>query len=139
MRVVAVMWGGPGLEHDVSRLSGEQVLANLDPERYDPVAVHVRPDGAWQVGEQDPAHPAEAILRLRERGVDAAFIAMHGPYGEDGTIQGFPRWPITGIPALLILLTVSATDRPPSSFTDWHPPSLSRRPALRIASAVSAW
>lgn len=89
MRTVAVIFGGPSLEHDVSVASGSQVLEHLDRKRYDPIPLHIRRDRAWEVDGTAFDGPLEAALALRERGCDVAFLALHGPFGEDGTIQGF--------------------------------------------------
>jgi D-alanine-D-alanine ligase len=95
---VAVLMGGPSAEHDVSLVSGGAVLRALDRERYAPVRVEIGHDGRWSFGPPDapagpPDAPAEAPLALPaglERlpaAADLAFIALHGPFGEDGTIQ----------------------------------------------------
>jgi D-alanine-D-alanine ligase len=83
---VAVIHGGPSLEHDISLLSGEQVLAALDRDRFRPVSVRIERDGAWVV---DGTRHAGALEGARALRCDVAFLALHGPFGEDGTIQGF--------------------------------------------------
>ncbi len=88
MRVVAVCWGGPGLEHEVSAVSGKQVLAALDPERYVALPVHIRRDGLWEI-EGEALHPLDAAAYMRAVGCEVVFPALHGPFGEDGTLQGF--------------------------------------------------
>ena len=77
---VGVLMGGPSPEHTVSLRSGRRVLEALDPARYDPVPLEVPRSGAW----------------FPPLDLDVAFIAMHGPYGEDGTIQGLLEF--AGIP-----------------------------------------
>ena len=72
--------GGPSKEREVSLASGRQVLAALDPARYDAVPLEVPRSSAW----------------FPPRDLDVAFIAMHGPFGEDGTIQGLLEF--SGIP-----------------------------------------
>jgi D-alanine-D-alanine ligase len=89
MRTVAVIFGGPSLEHDISVASGSQVLEHLDRKRYRPIPLHIRRDGSWDVDGEVCPGPLEATLALRERDCDVAFVALHGPFGEDGTIQGF--------------------------------------------------
>lgn len=73
---IAVLMGGPSAEHDVSMNSGRQVLANLDKEKYQAHAVVISRRGSW------PIKPAKIKKKY-----DVALIAMHGEYGEDGTIQ----------------------------------------------------
>ena len=73
---VALLVGGPSSEHDVSLASGRVVHANLDKDKYDIVPVLVSHKGEWPV---EPKHLKDMA--------DVAFIAMHGEYGEDGTVQ----------------------------------------------------
>jgi D-alanine-D-alanine ligase len=100
---VAVLMGGPSAEHDVSLVSGGAVLRALDRERYAPVGVAIGRDGRWSFGPPDaPAASPETGARVVRAGAslslpaglerlsasaDLAFIALHGPFGEDGTIQ----------------------------------------------------
>jgi D-alanine-D-alanine ligase len=72
--------GGPSPEHDVSMGSGRQVMDGVDRDRYEPIALEVPRAGRW----------------LPPLDLDVAFIAMHGPFGEDGTIQGLLEF--AGIP-----------------------------------------
>ncbi|MEJ2745846.1 MAG: D-alanine--D-alanine ligase, partial [bacterium] len=102
---VVVLMGGRTAEHDVSLKSGAMVVEHLDRKRYDVMPVVISRDGRWHV----PRRPAgskkrslsyvsnrrrrflpagEALRRLLGRRIDCVFIAMHGPYGEDGTVQG---------------------------------------------------
>jgi D-alanine-D-alanine ligase len=70
---VAVLYGGLSTEREVSLVSGAAVLAALKRRGIDATGV-------------DPRD--ESIFALRERGFDRAFIALHGPGGEDGSVQG---------------------------------------------------
>lgn len=67
--------GGPSSEHDVSLETGTMVLASLDRKKYEALPVVVQRERG-------------AEFELPKDGVDAVFIAMHGEYGEDGTVQG---------------------------------------------------
>ena len=99
MRVVAVIFGGPSLEHEVSVVSGRQVLEHLDRERYRALPVHLERDGAWVVDGTRHDGPLAGAAAIQAAGADIAFIALHGPFGEDGTIQGFLKTigvPFTG-------------------------------------------
>jgi D-alanine-D-alanine ligase len=51
-KTVAVFFGGPSPEHDVSVVTGLQVLGTIDPQDYDAFPVYISPDGRWFVGEQ---------------------------------------------------------------------------------------
>ena len=72
---VAVLAGGPSAEHEVSRQSAQAVLDALPAERYDPVLVVIDRQGEWS-------------LELRKGVVDVVFPVLHGPFGEDGVVQG---------------------------------------------------
>ncbi|MGE0215906.1 D-alanine--D-alanine ligase family protein [Mycolicibacterium sp.] len=125
---VAVVYGGRSSEHAISCVSAGSILRNLDPERFDLVAVGISPQGSWLltdgrpetlaitdgrlpgVGEASgtqlalPADPARRgqLLSLGEgagdmlAAVDVVFPVLHGPYGEDGTIQGLLE--LAGVP-----------------------------------------
>jgi D-alanine-D-alanine ligase len=81
---VAVLAGGRSSEHDVSQESAAAVGAGLAAGGHEVVAVEVGRDGVWRSEE------AELVLRPG-RGLldcDVVFPALHGPFGEDGTVQG---------------------------------------------------
>ena len=52
-RAVAVMFGGRSLEHDVSVVSGLQVLHAIDPDAFDPVPIYIDQDLRWWAGDED--------------------------------------------------------------------------------------
>jgi D-alanine-D-alanine ligase len=97
---IAVIMGGRTAEHDISRATGAMVLANLDRRKYRVKPVVISRDGRWHAppgyppaGRRGAARPrygpaGAAVTRIVKDRVECAFIAMHGPYGEDGTIQG---------------------------------------------------
>ena len=89
MRTVAIVAGGTSSEHEVSRWSGERVLESLDRRRYRPIFVLIEPDGNWVVDGLRRRGPLGGIEALEALGCEVAFLALHGPFGEDGTIQGF--------------------------------------------------
>ena len=82
--------------------SARSVLDALDPERYDAVTVEIGRDGQWELGtgkdgsviETLPVPAAKVPATLGE--VDVVFPVMHGPFGEDGTVQGLLE--LAGIP-----------------------------------------
>ena len=81
---VAVISGGRSSEHPVSLRSGESVAAGLEEAGHEVVRVLIERDGRWLCGE------SEVELRAG-RGLleaDVAFPVLHGPFGEDGTVQG---------------------------------------------------
>ena len=83
---VAVIMGGPSSEHDISTRSGQQVVAGLD-DSFKSVPVVIEKNGQWKIGNDTSRKVGEALDQLKSR-VDVAFIALHGPFGEDGTVQG---------------------------------------------------
>ncbi len=116
---VAVLFGGQSSEHDVSLRSAETVMSALDPERYEVVPVGITREGRWLTGGDAfaaltatsplfalgdrfaPASGAENAARsdvpaLFSGGVDVVFPVLHGPMGEDGTVQGLLE--MTGAP-----------------------------------------
>jgi D-alanine-D-alanine ligase len=125
---VAVVYGGRSSEHAISCVSAGSILRNLDPNRFEVVAVGITPDGSWVLTDGHPDSLAITDGRLPEvtgasgtalalaadpsrRGqllslgkgagdilaaVDVVFPVLHGPYGEDGTIQGLLE--LAGVP-----------------------------------------
>ena len=135
---VGVIYGGRSGEHEVSLASAASVFQNLDPARYDAVAIRIEKDGRWTLPPEPPkvmkaadvikgavpaaaaareAHPmafpgGDTLLTIDPptRGghdddarsgqvtrvqaavsgvkLDVVFPVLHGPYGEDGTVQG---------------------------------------------------
>lgn len=80
--------GGMSSEHEVSLKSGQGVLNAIDREWYEPVGVVIGRDGAWHIQEELPRSLYDALPRLRDLGIGCVFIALHGPFGEDGRMQG---------------------------------------------------
>jgi D-alanine-D-alanine ligase len=81
---VAVLAGGRSSEHDVSLSSGASVRDGLIASGHEVVWVEVGRDGVWRSdGERLEMSPGEGLL-----GVDVVFPVLHGPFGEDGTVQG---------------------------------------------------
>ena len=114
---IGVVFGGRSGEHEVSLASAASVLGAIDRDRYEVVPMGIAKDGHWLVGGDPlralaeasgvqlalppaatPAVPAEAgLARVATSGglpagtagrLDVVFPILHGPYGEDGTVQG---------------------------------------------------
>ena len=77
---VGVLRGGPSPEYEVSLDTGSTVLANL-PEEYEPIDILISKDGGWYL-QGIEKKPANILQHL-----DMAVNALHGTYGEDGTVQ----------------------------------------------------
>lgn len=114
---VAVIMGGKSPEHEISILSGQQVVKYLDKNMYEVLPIVISKAGKWQLtstnnilnlqnpitlkgtGKEISLTDRKEIAETKsisEAGVDVVFIAMHGPFGEDGTIQGMLE--LSGIP-----------------------------------------
>ncbi|MGB2810219.1 MAG: D-alanine--D-alanine ligase family protein [Mycobacterium sp.] len=101
---VAVIYGGRSSEHAISCVSAGSILRHLDPERFEVIPVGITADGTWQRTDARPEDLTITDRRLPAvsggsdtplalvgeilSGVDVVFPILHGPYGEDGTIQG---------------------------------------------------
>ena len=113
---VGVIYGGRSGEHEVSLASAAAVFQNLDPARYDAIAIRIGKDGRWALPSEPPrvmkaadvikgalpapdgaareahpmVYPGGDTLVAGDHGVklDVVFPVLHGPYGEDGTVQG---------------------------------------------------
>jgi D-alanine--D-alanine ligase len=116
---VVLLFGGRSAEHDVSCTSAVAVARALDPKRYEVIPVAISRDGRWLLAAEaqaaieaerwPPAFPTEgAPVRISESAparlegastagpVDVVFPLLHGPYGEDGTVQGLLE--LAGLP-----------------------------------------
>jgi D-alanine-D-alanine ligase len=107
---VAVLAGGRSSEHDISVRSAASVVAALDPARYEVVPVQIDRGGAWQLeasarlslepgGRSHALVPANGGPLAPGAGagpIDVVLPILHGPFGEDGKLQGFLE--IGGLP-----------------------------------------
>jgi D-alanine-D-alanine ligase len=81
---IAVLSGGRSSEHDISLESGASVAEGLREAGHDVVEVLLERDGRWTLdGSEVELRAGGGLL-----GVDVAFPVLHGPFGEDGTVQG---------------------------------------------------
>ncbi|MBZ6077653.1 D-alanine--D-alanine ligase family protein [Microvirga puerhi] len=109
-RTVGLLFGGCSAEHDVSRMSAANILRALDPSKYDIVPIGIRRDGRWFLGNsaaadarslEIPSHAPEVVLLPGSDGdliaihgnsetvrLDVVIPVLHGPNGEDGSVQG---------------------------------------------------
>ncbi|MBP8241531.1 MAG: D-alanine--D-alanine ligase [Thermoflexales bacterium] len=101
---VAVLYGGQSGEHEVSLMSAGSIMENLDETRFDVWPIYIDRAGKWSV-------PMEDL-----RGVDVAFPVLHGPMGEDGTVQGFLK--LIGVPCVGASVVGSAVGMDKSVFKD---------------------
>jgi len=112
---LAILFGGKSPEHEISLISARNIVAAMDKKKYEILAIGIDPQGCWFIdegarllrsGEQSrvlfrntgdgaavlPGFTQKSIVRLssgRALGnVDVVFPVLHGPFGEDGTVQG---------------------------------------------------
>jgi D-alanine-D-alanine ligase len=118
---VGIVYGGRSAEREVSLRSARTVAAALDPEKYELALIRIDERGRWSIGESEallPGGPAGRALAPVEkglmtsadrrlasagseaalRGIDVLFPLLHGPDGEDGSIQGLAR--LAGLPCV---------------------------------------
>ena len=118
---VAVLLGGESPEHSVSVCSGLNVLDALDPDHFDGRPVYIDRSGEWHFDHRPappilarvpgqtastaaaarkscgvPSPTSGAFERLRAADLDVVFVALHGPGGEDGAVQGMLS--LAGVP-----------------------------------------
>jgi D-alanine-D-alanine ligase len=101
---VGIIYGGRSGEHEVSVVSAASIFKHLDQSKYEPVPVLIEKSGQWVLGGKPPAvlsagavsdghadgavQPTEPSAAVAGSGLDVVFPVLHGPYGEDGTVQG---------------------------------------------------
>jgi D-alanine-D-alanine ligase len=128
---VAILTGGRSSEHEIAIASARSVIESLDPERYETVPIEIGRDGRWALepgsrGEltngqaaiasssapQSPGAAETLPVPVRETTpaalgeVDVVFPVLHGPFGEDGTVQGLLE--LAGVPYVGAGVTASA-------------------------------
>ena len=116
---VAILFGGRSAEHEVSLQSARNIISAIDLLKYDPVLIGIDRDGAWYLNDDSisllniddprlialnqtaqrvslvPCERAGLLVGLQDSvaipPVDVLFPVLHGPYGEDGSVQGLAR------------------------------------------------
>ncbi|OHD06420.1 MAG: D-alanine--D-alanine ligase [Spirochaetes bacterium GWD1_27_9] len=104
---IGVIFGGKSVEHEVSIITGLQVVENIDKSKYEAIPIYIDKDGNWYYGENlkdvkiftlweknkkkakqfFPSFDKKDGKNILNK-IDALVIAMHGNYGEDGKLQG---------------------------------------------------
>jgi D-alanine-D-alanine ligase len=101
---VGVIYGGRSGEHEVSIASAASIFQHLDKTKYDAVPLRIEKDGRWVLpgsvptaisaadvlkeAHTDALQVVEPTTAVSGSGIDVVFPVLHGPYGEDGTVQG---------------------------------------------------
>lgn len=98
---IALLFGGSSAEHEVSLLSAASIYNNLDKKKYEIVSIYINKKGYWEIVDS-PLLPQSSLKKgnfssflpwgkkpfAQDINADIYFPALHGPCGEDGTIQG---------------------------------------------------
>ena len=101
---VGVIYGGRSGEHEVSIASAASIFKHLDRAKYEAVPLRIEKDGRWVLSGKAPTaisaadvlkeshtevlQTVEPVRAVGDSGIDVVFPVLHGPYGEDGTVQG---------------------------------------------------
>ncbi|MEK7190057.1 MAG: D-alanine--D-alanine ligase [Patescibacteria group bacterium] len=95
---IAILFGGRSAEHEVSLQSAKNVIAALDRKKYNSVLIFIDKSGRWFLNNKSgdsvallPQSNGEIANLTRpqtKQKIDAVFPVLHGPFGEDGTVQG---------------------------------------------------
>lgn len=104
---IAVLFGGQSSEHEVSRMSANSVLKNIDREKFDIEVIGITREGKWLKYNQDIdkiltdeweslAVPNNTGSKFVDIDADVVFPVLHGKNGEDGTVQGLLE--LMGVP-----------------------------------------
>ena len=116
MKRVAILCGGRSSEHEISCISAGGVVAAIDRTNFDPIIIGITKSGKWvHIAENFPLSIVDGVLPVipedapsvvadvagfsidgKALNIDIVFPVLHGPFGEDGTIQGMLE--IAGIP-----------------------------------------
>jgi len=122
VKVVAVVYGGNSVEHEISLMSAESVISNIDPAEFDIFPIYITKSGIWCRGslnnlnklkdteeyihkclvpslsvDQPPTfYEIEKNQIVNSHRVDLIFPVLHGSYGEDGVVQGL--FELMGVP-----------------------------------------
>ena len=121
---VGILFGGKSAEHEISLLSAKNIIEALDKNKYEPVLIGIDKSGRWLLNEPsrfllnssnpklialNKANSESVALTPQSEGrltslnsgyldktVDVVFPILHGPFGEDGTLQGLLK--LAGVP-----------------------------------------
>ncbi|HKY08543.1 MAG TPA: D-alanine--D-alanine ligase [Candidatus Binatia bacterium] len=119
---VALIFGGKSAEHEISLISARNIFQAMNKKKYEVLAVAIDKQGRWSIDDGarllhdvniskiSPTEPKAGVAVLPGetpepmvrrsgktlRGIDVAFPVLHGPFGEDGTIQGLLK--LAGVP-----------------------------------------
>ena len=99
MKNVAIICGGRSSEHEISCVSASGVISAIDRSKYNPSLIGITKSGKWvslpantkfeiKDGQLPEVPESAPVISLENLNADVVFPILHGPFGEDGTIQG---------------------------------------------------
>ncbi|MGI9533392.1 MAG: D-alanine--D-alanine ligase family protein [Thermodesulfobacteriota bacterium] len=121
-KIIAVIYGGCSVEHEISLISAESIIKNIDLDEYEIFPVYINKSGIWSKGRVDELSELKNSVEAQSKylipslsinespkfyevdnnqivntyPIDLAFPILHGTYGEDGTVQGL--FELMGVP-----------------------------------------
>ena len=118
MKRVAILCGGMSSEHEISCISAGGIIGAIDRTKYQPILIGITKSGRWvHITEDFPLHIVDGVLPVipedappivtdisgftfngENLNIDIVFPVLHGPFGEDGTVQGMLE--MAGLPYL---------------------------------------
>ena len=89
---IGILFGGKSGEHEVSIRSAKSVAEAIDRSKYEVVLIGIDKEGLWSISDESfevkNGKPFIEVCHELFRGLDVVFPVLHGPFGEDGTVQG---------------------------------------------------
>ena len=121
-KIIAVIYGGCSVEHEISLISAESIIKNIDTDEFEIFPIYINKSGIWSKGRLDDlskmkiedgekgkylvpslSHNQSPVFHeisnnqiMNSFPIDIAFPVLHGTFGEDGTIQGL--FELMGVP-----------------------------------------
>ena len=87
---IGVLFGGQSAEHEVSLQSAQSIIDHLDREKYEITPIKIDKNGSWSFAHKSSQETFFSPCVLKKH-LDVIFPALHGPYGEDGSVQGLAQ------------------------------------------------
>ncbi|MCL6471186.1 MAG: D-alanine--D-alanine ligase [Firmicutes bacterium] len=85
---VGILFGGKSAEHEVSLQSAKSIIEAIDKEKYEVALIGIDKQGRWYSPGKDLNQPSRFLSYGSLEAIDVVFPVLHGPFGEDGTVQG---------------------------------------------------
>ena len=103
---IALLYGGKSAEHEVSLVSADNIFNAIDKGKYDVIQIKIDKEGSWFFNERPVVlsqnYGKRTLIAIDNAEIlatiDVLFPVLHGPYGEDGSVQGLAK--LAGIPCV---------------------------------------